>query len=83
MSSESMLFTLLEIARDVTGEDDLSFSANTPFETIEAWDSLNHVHMLVAIEKKFGVHFADGIRLQGVVQVQDLLDIISDLQKGQ
>jgi acyl carrier protein len=80
MTREKLLPTLLDIARDVTGEDDLEFTAQTPFEDIEEWDSLNHVHMVVGMEDTFGIRFNDPSRLQAVVKVQDLLDIIADLK---
>lgn len=79
MNRAELLPKLLEIARDVTDEDDLQFDAQTPFEAIEEWDSLNHVHMVVRMEKEFGVRF-DTARLQGIVKVQDLLDIVAELK---
>ncbi len=81
MTRADLLPTLLEIARDVTGEDDLEFGAQTPFEDIEEWDSLNHVHMVVGMEDAFGIRFNDPSKLQRVERVQDLLDIIADLKK--
>ena len=80
ITREKLLPSLLEIARDVTGEDDLQFDAQTPFENIEEWDSLNHVHMVVGMEDAFGIRFKDPSRLQNIVKVQDLLDIIADLK---
>lgn len=79
MHSSDLLPDLLEIARDVTDKDDLEFDAQTPFDDIEEWDSLNHVHMIVRMEKTFGVRF-DTSRLQGMTKVQDLLDIIVELK---
>ncbi len=80
MTRNELLPALLEIARDVTGEEDLQFDAQTPFETIEEWDSLNHIHMVVGMEDAFGICFNDPSRLQSVVRIQDLLDIIADLK---
>lgn len=79
MLRSDLLPTLLEIARDVTDEDDLSFDATTPFDLIKEWDSLNHVHMVVRMEKEFGIRF-DTSRLQDMTKVQDLLDIIAELK---
>jgi acyl carrier protein len=80
MHRNELLPRLLGIAKKVTGEDALMFDEDTPFEAIEEWDSLNHVHMVVGMEKDFGIRFADPARLQGVVKVRDLLDIIADLK---
>lgn len=79
MLRSDLLPTLLEIARDVTDEDDLSFDETTPFDLIKEWDSLNHVHMVVRMEKEFGIRF-DTSRLQDMTKVQDLLDIIAELK---
>ncbi|HNY32690.1 MAG TPA: acyl carrier protein [Fibrobacteria bacterium] len=79
MTRSELLPTLLEIARDITDTDDLEFDASTPFEKIEEWDSLNHIHMIVRMEKVFGVRF-EASRLQGIQKVQDLLDIIAQLK---
>ncbi len=80
MTKNELLPALLIIARDVTGEDDLDFNRDTLFEKIEEWDSMNHVHMVVRMEKEFGVHFEDAVRLQSAVKVGDLLDYIADLK---
>lgn len=80
MVQADLLPVLLKIARDATGEDDLLFTAETPFERIEAWDSLSHLHIVVGMEKTFGIRFEDAARLQGIERIQDLLDIIADLK---
>jgi acyl carrier protein len=32
---------------------------NTSQDTLEAWDSLNHMKLIVALEEEFGVHFEE------------------------
>ena len=34
-----------------------SVTDSTSTETIEAWDSMNHLHLVVALEGEFGVSF--------------------------
>ncbi len=80
MTKNELLPALLEIARDITGEDDMDFNGETLFEKIEEWDSMNHMHIVVRMEKVFGIRFTDATRLQNVVKVQDLLDLIADLK---
>jgi len=79
MTRGELLNSLLEISRDVLDEEDLSFTEATPFEKIEEWDSLNHIHMVVRMEKVFGIRF-DASELQSVVKVGDLLDIVARLK---
>lgn len=76
---EELLPRLLEIARDVLDEEELDFGPETPFEEIEAWDSLNHIHMVVRMEQAFGIRF-DLASLQSIEKVGDLLGIIARLK---
>lgn len=80
MSRAQVLETLIELARDVFDEDELTFEEPTPFAQIEAWDSMNHVRMVVAMERAFKVRFAIG-ELQRVERVADLVDIIVALRQ--
>ncbi len=79
MTKAEILPALLNIARNVTGEEDLIFSGETPFNTIPEWDSLNHVHMIVGMEDTFKIRFNDMTKLQAIIKIQDLLDIIAEL----
>jgi acyl carrier protein len=47
-----------EIFRDILDEDDLVLAPATTAEDVEAWDSLTHVQLMVAIEKRFGIKFS-------------------------
>ncbi len=47
-----------EIFRDILDEDDLVLAPETTAEDVEAWDSLTHVQLMVAIEKRFGIKFS-------------------------
>ncbi len=80
MTKNEILPALLDIARDITGEEDLDFNGNTLFEKIDEWDSMNHMHIVVRMEKVFDIRFTDAIRLQNVVKVQDLVDLIADVK---
>ncbi|MCF0142824.1 MAG: acyl carrier protein [Parasporobacterium sp.] len=49
--------TLNEIFRDVFDDDSIEVVAETDSDTIEDWDSLEHINLVVAIEKAFGMKF--------------------------
>ena len=48
---------LLPIFRDVFENDEIEISETTVAGDIPEWDSLNHIYLVVAIEKYFKVKF--------------------------
>lgn len=49
--------TVKEIFRDVLENEDIILQYETTASDVEEWDSLNHIALVVAIEKKFGIQF--------------------------
>ncbi len=47
-----------EVFRNVFGDDQLVLTDETTAADIEGWDSLNHINLVIAVEKRFGVKFA-------------------------
>ena len=45
------------IIRDVLDNDDLKIGADDSSETIEGWDSLAHVRIVLAVEQEFATRF--------------------------
>lgn len=60
MSIEEIYEKLNEVFRDVFDDEDITVTANTTSEDIEDWDSLEHINLIVAVEKKFGMKFSMG-----------------------
>ena len=75
MTRPEILGTIVELGRKTFDEDELSFDERTLFDDIDEWDSLNHVHMVVGMERAFGIRFDLG-ELKRLVRVSDLVDII-------
>jgi len=48
---------LQEIFREVLGTDSLNIRAETTAADVPGWDSLNHIMVVVAIEKHFRIKF--------------------------
>jgi acyl carrier protein len=46
---------VLAIASDVFGVPSAKLSANSSPETVESWDSMQHLNLVLAIEEKFGI----------------------------
>ncbi|PWK79872.1 acyl carrier protein [Mucilaginibacter oryzae] len=57
MDTEQILNQVNDIFKDVLENNDIILSAATTAADVEEWDSLNHIQLIVAIEKRFGIRF--------------------------
>ena len=57
MSKEEILKKVQDIFIDVLEDEDIKLSYNTTSDDIESWDSLNHIVLIVEIEKEFNFKF--------------------------
>ena len=46
------------VFREVFADDGIVLQESTTAADIEGWDSLMHINLIVAMEKRFGVRFA-------------------------
>lgn len=75
MTREEIFDGLNEVFRDVFDDEDITVTDDTTSEDIEDWDSLEHINLVVATEKKFGVKFTMG-EVTGMKNVGEMVDII-------
>ena len=75
MASTDTLETIRLLMEDVFDVDDLSISDATSAEDIEEWDSLSHIRLIVAIERKFGIKFKNS-EIEGLMNVGDLVRVV-------
>ena len=54
---DSILQAINRIFIDVLDDSEIVISYETTASDVEAWDSLNHIQLVVAIEKYFKVRF--------------------------
>jgi acyl carrier protein len=56
--------------------EDWEFADETTAAQVPGWDSLSHVNVILAVEKKFGVRFKnlEVLKLKNVGDLQRLLD---------
>jgi len=52
---ENLIKEINTIFCNVFNDPDLIINRNTSSEDIDSWDSLNNMHIVVAVEKKFSV----------------------------
>jgi acyl carrier protein len=78
---DSLLPEVQEILRSVFDEPDLVITRESNASTVDGWDSLAHINLVAAIERKFKIRFALG-ELEDLKNVGDLLDLMeTKLQK--
>ncbi len=63
------------IFRDIFRDENLTIHAETSAKDIDGWDSLAHISLIVAIEKKFSIKFKLA-ELQDIGNVGDMLKLI-------
>ena len=63
------------IFQDLFRDKRLAINAETSAKDIEGWDSLAHITLIVAIEKKFGIKFKLA-ELQEIRNVGDILALV-------
>ena len=58
MTREEVFEVLTEIFEDTFDEEDLELTDATCADDIEAWDSLEHINLIFAIEQHYHIKFA-------------------------
>ncbi|HVS97329.1 MAG TPA: acyl carrier protein [Puia sp.] len=76
MDSRMVLETVNAIFIEVLGNESIVLAPETTAGDVAEWDSLTHVQLVVAIEKKFGVRFTSR-EIQGWKNVGQLVDTLS------
>lgn len=57
MDEKIVMDKVLNIFRDVFADDTLMINSNSNSNNVIGWDSLNHIYLIVAIEKEFNLKF--------------------------
>lgn len=76
-STDEILASLTEIFQDVLDDDELVLGAATTAQDVENWDSLNHVRLMLTVERKFGVKFS-AAEIGRLKNVGDLVALIQN-----
>ena len=80
MTREEIFSKLNDVFRDVFDDEDITVGEETSSSDIEDWDSLNHINLVVAVEKEFGVKFSMG-ETQKMKNVGEMVNIIIERMK--
>ena len=75
MERKEIFSKLNEIFIDVLDLDECNLTDETNANDIEEWDSLSHIQLIVAIEKRFGIKFTS-LEIMKWRNVGELVDSI-------
>jgi acyl carrier protein len=75
MTSADILRVINDIFLDVFDFEELKIDENTSAKDVEGWDSLTHIRLMVAIERKFKVKFTNP-EIETLGSVGDLVKLI-------
>lgn len=57
MKNEEIYEKINEVFQEIFDDESILVSEETTSDDIEDWDSLEHINLVVAIEKRFGIKF--------------------------
>ena len=75
MAREEILSQVSKILSDVLDVEDLIITEKTHASDVNEWDSLNHIQLIVAIEKHFKIRFTSR-EIQSWSNVGEMIDSI-------
>ena len=75
MTREEVFQKLNSVFQDVFDDDTIVVRDETTAADIEDWDSLEHINLMVAIEKDFGMRF-NMAEVTGLKNVGEMVDVI-------
>lgn len=77
MTENELLTQHSLIFADVIDEGEVNLTMDTTADDVEGWDSLNHVQIIAAVEKKYGLRFSLS-EIQFFKNVGDLVNAIKE-----
>ncbi len=72
--------TLTRVFRDIFDDDSIVLTDATSAKDIEDWDSLEHINLIAAVEKKFKMRFTMR-EVSGMKNVGEMMDIVCERAK--
>ena len=75
MKRNDVLDQMNNIFADVLENEEINLQEITTAQDIDDWDSLNHIHIVVAIERHFSIRFSSK-EIQSWKNVGEMIDSI-------
>jgi acyl carrier protein len=73
----AVLSKITEILAELLDNPELQLTEESTADSVEDWDSVNHVKLLIALESDLGIQFATD-EVNGVQNVGALIDVIQN-----
>ena len=73
---ENIISEIEEIFRDILDEESLTLTPETTANDVDGWDSLTHIQLIVAIEKKYKLKFSS----KEILSWKNVGELINSLQ---
>ena len=77
MTREEIFMALDEIFQDEFDDDAIHVDETTTADDIDGWDSLEHINLIVAVERHFGMKFKMA-EVTDMKNVGEMADIIAE-----
>ena len=77
MTEPEIYAALTEILGAVLDNDSITLSQATTADDVPGWDSMNHIFIVVEIERRFGIKF-DTSEMEELRTVGELVHLISN-----
>ena len=75
MTREEIYGKLNEVFQDVFDDEDITVNDSTVAADVDGWDSLEHINLIVAVERCCGIKFTMG-ETTGLKNVGEMVDRI-------
>ncbi len=75
MTSQQLISELNVLFEEIIDEGAVTLTPSTTAKEVEGWDSLNHIQIIAAIERKYGFRFTL-VEIQSFKNVGEMVDSI-------
>tara|TARA_B100001093_G_scaffold503354_1_gene557618 strand:+ start:2375 stop:2629 length:255 start_codon:yes stop_codon:yes gene_type:complete len=82
IDKEELIKKLNSIFRNVLNDDQINLKINTSKNELEKWDSLNHILLILEIEKKFSIKITAG-EIAELNSISLICDMINEKISGE
>jgi len=77
MASEQIIKEITSIFTRILEDDSISLNEHTTINDVDAWNSLNHIQIITAIEKHYKIRF----ELNELLNFKNVGDLSDGIQK--